>query len=329
MSGPQEYPGNPNDPSGYPQPGYGPPPGSQPGYGPPSGPPPGYGAPPGPPPGYGAPPGPPPGYGPPSGPPPGYGAPPPQPGYPPAPGYPPPGYPSAAQFSAGEAFNWAWNKFTKHPAELIVPFLGYAVAIGALAFAVFSVAGGAELMGGATVTDSNGYADAASTGLGIGSLLMLIVGYIVILVAGAYFQAAYVSGCLDIADGRPVTIGSFFQAKNFGGVILTTLLVGIGTGIGAILCVIPGLIFAFFVQWAVPFVIDRGLPPVEAVKASIAAVRSNIGGALLSYLLQIVAVFVGELACGIGVLVAIPVALLIQVYSYRVISGGHVAPLTP
>jgi uncharacterized membrane protein len=324
MSGPPEHPGTPSDPSGYPPPRYGPPSGPPPGYGPPPGPPPGYGPPPGPPPGYGPPPGAPPGYGPP----PGHGAPPP-PGYPPAPGYPPPGHPSTSQFSAGDAFNWAWNKFTKHPVELIVPFLGYALGIGALSFAIFSIAGGAELLGGGAATDNNGYSNAASTGLGLGSILLLFVGYLVILVAGAYFQAAYVSGCLDIADGRPVTLGSFFQAKNFGGVILTTLLVGLGTAIGGILCVIPGIIFAFFAQWAVPFVIDRALPPVEAVKASIAAVRSNIGGALLSYLLQIVAVFVGELACGIGVLVGIPVAILIQVYTYRRISGGQVAPLTP
>jgi uncharacterized membrane protein len=38
---------------------------------------------------------------------------------------------------------------------------------------------------------------------------------------------------------------------------------------------------------------------------------------------------VGVLACGIGIIVAAPVALLIQVYTYRRLSGGQVAPLTP
>lgn len=324
MSQPPEHPGGTWDPNASPG-GY-PPPGPPPGYGPPPGSPPpspGYG----PPPGYGAPP-PPPGYGTPP-PPPGYGAPQAPPGYPPAPGYPPPGYPSSSQFSVGDAFNWAWNKFTKNPVEMIVPFAGYAVAMGILGLLIWTVVGGSELMAGTMSTGDNDYTATASAGLGIGSILLLIVGYLAILVAGAYFQAAYVSGALDIADGKPVTIGSFFRARNFGAVILTTLLVGIGTGIGAILCVIPGIVFAFFAMWAVPFVIDRGLSPVDAVKASFTAVRSNIGGALLAYLAQIVAVFVGELACGIGVLVGFPVAILIQLYSYRVISGGQVAPLTP
>lgn len=321
MSRPPEHPGQPHEPWGQnPNPGGYPPP--------PAGPPPGYGPPPpgyGPPPGYPPPPGPPPGYGQPHG----HGALPPPPSYPPAPGYPTQGYPSTSHFDVGDAFRWAWNKFTKNPAELIVPFIGYAVVISILAILIWVVGGGAELLGGMAANDENAYSGAASPGLGIGAIFVFLVGYLALLAAGAYFQAAYVSGCLDIADGRPVTIGSFFQARNFGAVILTTLLVGIGTAVGGILCVIPGIIFAFLAQWAVLFVIDRGLAPVEAVKASIAAVRSNIGGALLSYLAQMLAVFAGELACGIGLLVGMPVAILIQVYSYRVISGGQVAPITP
>jgi uncharacterized membrane protein len=318
MSRPPEHPGEPHEPWGQnPNPGYPPPP---------AGPPSGYPPPPPPPP----PPGPPTGYGQPHG----HGTLPPPPGYPPATGYAAPGYPSTSHFDVGNAFRWAWNKFTKYPAELIVPFIGYAAVMSVLAILIWVVGGGAALLGGMAGSDDNTYSGAASAGsgaasagLGIGSIFVFFVGYLALLAAGAYFQAAYVSGCLDIADGRPVTIGSFFHARNFGPVILTTLLVGIGTAIGAILCVIPGIIFGFLAQWAVLFVIDRGLAPVEAVKASIAAVRSNIGGALLAYLAQMVAVFAGELACGIGVLVGMPVAILIQVYSYRFISGGQVAPI--
>ena len=38
---------------------------------------------------------------------------------------------------------------------------------------------------------------------------------------------------------------------------------------------------------------------------------------------------VGALACGIGLIVAIPVAALFLVYTYRKLTGGQVAPLTP
>ena len=139
MSHPPEHPGNPNEPyGGNPNPGGYPPP---PGYGPPPGPPPGYG----PPPatagsaaarlrataGVRAPPPPPPGYGP-----------------PPATGVtdPPrlpattwlrpsfrlsgcPGYPTGpgSLFNIGDAFNWAWNKFSKNMGPLMLAAFVYFV----------------------------------------------------------------------------------------------------------------------------------------------------------------------------------------------------------
>ncbi len=96
-----------------------------------------------PPPGYGPPPqsgyGPPPGYPPP----PGYGPP---PGYPAAPGYgPPPG----SGFSIGEAFTWAWNKFSHNLGPLILSILIYNL----IAFALVAVVG--SLIGfSAHVTDT-------------------------------------------------------------------------------------------------------------------------------------------------------------------------------
>ncbi|WP_186296343.1 hypothetical protein [Mycobacterium tilburgii] len=36
----------------------------------------------------------------------------------------------------------------------------------------------------------------------------ILLGYVVSLVATTHTQAAFLSGCLDLADGRPVSIGS-------------------------------------------------------------------------------------------------------------------------
>src|ERR1700746_2121062 len=120
-------------------------------------------------------------------------------------------------------------------------------------------------------------------------------------------HAGLLSGCLDIADGKPVSIGSFFKPRNLGPALLTALLVGIGTWIGLILCIIPGIIFGFLAMFAIPFVVDRSLSPVESIKASIATARSNLGGTFLSSLVQYAIVLVGELLCGIGLVVAFPI----------------------
>jgi uncharacterized membrane protein len=335
MSQPPDYPGSPADPSGGNQnpPGYPPPPSygtppPPPGYGT-TPPPPGYGPPPG---GYGQPPGgtTPPGYGappPPPGPPPGYGAPP--AGYPPQPGYRgQPGGQPTPQFDVGEAVSWSWNKFTQNAVALIVPILIYSVALAVLVGAMVAGITGLSERTTTNYTDEYGAtAESVTMTMTPAAIVVMVVGYIAVFALLIYTHAALVTGSLDIADGKPVTIGSFFKPRNLGGVILTTLLVAVGTWIGLILCIIPGIIFGFLAMFAIPFVVDRSLSPIESVQASIATVRSNVGGTLLSWLVQAAAILVGELLCGIGLLVAIPVAILIQTYTYRKLSGGQVVPL--
>ena len=205
MSQPPEYPGTPADPHRGNQnpPGHPPPPG----YGappPPPPPPPGYGPAPGgyPPPG---PPGPPPG----GSPPPGYGTPPPPPGY----GQSPAGYPQgpggAVPYSIGDAFDWAWNKFTKNSTPLIVSVLIYAVAIGVFGIILWLIAAaaGVAMLGATTTTTTQTYGgdyttpDTSGTAAGIGFFRsLLVVGLLafVFAIAFLYVQAAYLKGCLEI-----------------------------------------------------------------------------------------------------------------------------------
>ncbi|MGC1806688.1 MAG: hypothetical protein WA752_22345, partial [Mycobacterium sp.] len=58
-------------------------------------------------------------------------------------------------------------------------------------------------------------------------------------------------------------------------------------------------------------------------------VKANVGATLLSLLVQGLILVAGFIACGIGVIAAGPVALLIQAYTYRRLSGGPIAPHTP
>jgi uncharacterized membrane protein len=347
MSQPPEDPGSPADrnagndnPPGYPPPpGYGTPP-PPPSYGTPP-PPPGYGAPPPQPPpgpGYRPPPGPPPG----SSPPPGYGAPPPQPppgpGYGPPPGYgaPPAGYPPqpgyggqpTLQFDVGDAVSWSWNKFSQNAAALIVPVLGYTVVLAILGLVAGFLPAVLAQTSHTSYTDSYGTQySSVNVQYGAASFIVLVICLLLIFVVAVFMQAGLVSGCLDIADGKPVTMATFFKPRNLSGVVLAALLVAVGTSIGLIACVIPGIIFAVLAIFAIPYVVDRSLTPVDSVKASIATVRSNVGSTLLSWLVQSAVILVGEFLCLVGVLVAFPVALLIQIYTYRKLSGGQVVPL--
>lgn len=326
-------------PGGYPPPGS-PPPGG--GYPPPP-PPQGGGYPPPQPPsagGYSTPPPPPPGGpggGYPTPPPQSGGYPPPSPpqsgGYPPPPGgYPPAGgYGAGQQYSVGDAFSWAWNKFSKNAAALIVSTLVYGVILGAVYGIFFGIAFALAPAPVTTYeTTDNGFSYQSSSGdFGVASWLMLLIGGLVFVVIAAAMSSAYISSLLDIADGRQVTTGDFFKPRNLGNVLVAGVIVGVATYIGFALCVIPGLIVGFLTIFTVYVLLDRNLNPFDAIKASSQIARAHVGDTIIAWFLSSVMVAVGVAVCYVGVIVGGPVGALFMTYSYRRISGGQVAPLTP
>lgn len=313
------YPQNPQDPQqgGYQQGGYP----QQPGFGQQGGfpPPPAGGFPPPQDPGYGQ------GFPPPQG---GQGfPPPPQGGFPPPPGgFGGPQYGGQQPFNIGDAFSWAWNKFSKNAVALIVSMLVYWLAFAALSGVFYFVF--AQTVTNVT-TVSDGYSTQATADLSAGSFVVLVVGFVVLIFLGLVAQASYFAGLLDIADGREVSIGSFFTPRNFGAAAVTSLLVAVIFVVGYVLCIIPGIVAFFLLAYAVLFSVDRGLSAGDALRASFETVKNNAGQSILATFLSGVVAGVGAALCYVGALVTGPLGQLVQVYAYRRLSGGQVAPLTP
>ncbi|GAA4396170.1 hypothetical protein [Tsukamurella soli] len=247
-------------------------------------------------------------------------------GYPPPPGgYPPVAYGGQQPYSVGDAFTWAWNKFTKNAVPLIVSMLVYAVILGVIGGV--TVAGAfASMTDKQTVTTDTSVSTSGT--FGGASIAIFAIGYLVLLIVGLLIGVAYQTGVLDIADGRTVTIGSFFKPRNPGAAAVTAVLVGVATVILSVLCYIPGLVFAFFAMFATFIAIDRGTGGVAAITESMRAVRDRAGDAFLGWLISVVVAVVGVVICYVGLLVGGPLAMLIQVYTYRRLTGGQVAPLT-
>ncbi|MFD9830048.1 hypothetical protein ACFWXB_21425 [Tsukamurella tyrosinosolvens] len=297
MTQPPNHPGDDQSPGGAQQPGQGfPPPAGQ-GFPPPAG----QGFPPA---GGISPAGPPQGYGPPGSP-----------------------LPPQARFNLGDAISWAWNKFTKNAAALIVPILVYAIALAATsALAYFLVA----QFGVADVTqDADGSTTVDLTAAG--GVASAIFSFVFALVAYACL-VAYISGLLDIADGKPVSIGSFFAPRNAGPALLTAFLLALLTSlvsaipyVGYIASVVVGLVTMF----VLPIVVDRVLGVGEGFKQGFAVFQKDVGNSILVYIVVALMGIVGAALCGVGLLVAAPVASLVVINAYRMISGGRVAPPTP
>jgi len=277
---------------------------------------------------------PPPGNYPPPGPPPGSYPPPPPGNYPPPPpgnyGPPPPGYgpPAGPQVSIGEAFSWAWGQFSKNAVPLIVATLVLGAIVGGLS-GILSAVLNAMSPDTATIYETDGSSFSYSSGIELGAAgtAVLIIGGIALLVVAGAIASAYVGGLLDIANGQKVGVGSFFRPRNVANVVLTTVIVGILSVIGNFLCFIPGLLVSIFTMFAIVAVVDRNISAINGLNTSYGIVKSNFGPAILAWLVAIAITLVGALLCGVGLIVAVPVAYLFEIFVYRRLTGGQVAPV--
>jgi uncharacterized membrane protein len=221
---------------------------------------------------------------------------------------------------------WAWATFKKDAVPLILATVVYGAIVGVVYGIVYGLA---FALAPAPVTSytsySGGVAYSTSSSFGAASIFVLIVGGIALLVVGAAAASGYFGGLLDIANGQPVTLGSFLRPRNIGAVVIASLIVGIATSIGEVLCVIPGLIVSIFSIFTIVALLDRNLAPIDAIKASVDITKANFVQVLVAWLVVAALIFVGSLVCGIGLLVAAPVASLFLVYTYRRLSGSEVA----
>ncbi|SMF29996.1 putative membrane protein [Cellulosimicrobium cellulans J34] len=231
-------------------------------------------------------------------------------GYPPPAGpYGQPGQPGAA-IQVTDAFGYGWNKFTQNAGVIIAGVLTYVAVL-----ALLSVAFWALLVGTATTTVDPVTGEISTAGgFAFGFGTFLFVGVFAVL--SFLVQAAVVNVSLLVTRGKKLEYGDFFRFPNLGTVILVALLIGVATSVLAITVLGP-LVFVFFAQFTLFYVIDKNLGVFDAFKASFSVVSKNLGAVALLFLGVYLAQLVGTLLCYVGLLVALPVAQIATAWVYR------------
>lgn len=228
---------------------------------------------------------------------------------PPGGGFPPP-VGSSTPFSPTEAIGWGWKKFRENLGPILLATI---VLIGVSI--VFNLIGRA-VSGGDTFisysTDGFGFSFAGLLAQIIGTF----IGYVV--------SAAVIKGSIGVTQGRKFDLAESFSGLPIGNVIITSILIAIFEIIGFVLCIIPGLIVATLTAFALYFVVEKGQSPMEAISSSSRLVRDNLGDTIVLFLLSILVVILGLIACIVGVFVAIPVVVLAWAYAYKRFLGEPV-----
>jgi len=166
----------------------------------------------------------------------------------------------------------------------------------------------------------------------------LVVGplwYAVIVFIQVVIGAQFVRAALETARKGKIEFEVFTRTEHLGSVIGAAIilavayfilgLIGIVPILGSIILFIGGLALWFFSHFYAYFILDRGASAMEGIKQSAAFVNSNIATVIVLFLASFVALVIGAILCGIGLLVAIPVVAMAQAYTYRYLTGEDVS----
>lgn len=263
---------------------------------------------------------------------PSYGSVPPPPGagdVPPPPPPPPPAPPGgqgggpAEAFSPPEAISWGWRKFTENVGPILIAALatiGIFLVVAAVGAIITMVFGGES--------PHMGFDTAPGMGMGLTDQtpgFAEIPGQLLQTVVGTAVSAVFAKAALEVADGQRFDFFAAFGKVNFVNVIILSIIVGVATTIGFVLCILPGIVVMFLTYLATYALVDGdGQSPIEAIKTSSRLVSANVGSSLLLAILNFLVVIAGVIALCVGLFVAIPITLLATAYAYRAFSGRPV-----
>ncbi|MEI5675372.1 MULTISPECIES: hypothetical protein [unclassified Nocardioides] len=230
-----------------------------------------------------------------------------------------------ASWELGAALSYGWKKFQEGAAQWIIAglvlFVGVGIAYG-IGFVIMML-----LTSPAECTyDPETFSSTCTNGSGfIVTMIATAILIALILFASLVIGAGLIRGALGVTEGRPFQAASIFKLDNLGPVVVTSLLIAAGTFVGYLLCFLPGIAFAIATSYSLYFVIDKGLAPVDAIKASINLVKDNLGNALVWAIVGYLVAGAGAIACGVGVLVTYPLVLIGTAYTYKMLTAQDVA----
>lgn len=252
-------------------------------------------------------------------------------GVPPAP--PPPPYAApplgGGGYSAVEAIQYGWARFSKKPTELLVPTLIVAVTAIAVEIVFFLIMHATLLSTDDCGFRTTGDGSVVLEGCGPSFITSLFAYALTSFVVTLFMQAlgaGLIKAALDAVDGKAVEAGQVFAYVTKPQVLVTAAIVSALTFVGTLLCYVPGLIVGFLTVFAMFYVVDKDMEPVEAIKASVNLTTSKLGDTVIFYLLGIVVLVVGAILCGIGLLAAVPVVLGGAAYTFRLLNNETVTP---
>ena len=151
----------------------------------------------------------------------------------------------------------------------------------------------------------------------VGGLLVAIISVLTIGILSGPMFVGYLRMIDHQRKGQPIALGEVFNGFDaFGSSFVASFCLVVGTCIGLILCVAPGLVVLAAWNFSLWFVALRGKDGFAALGASWQLLRAHPADVLLVLLLSIVIQSAGS-AVVLGVLFAFPFSILLSTEAFE------------
>ena len=139
---------------------------------------------------------------------------------------------------------------------------------------------------------------------------------------GAFLDVGFTRMLLAAARGGTPALGTLFSGGDrFLPAFACALLRALAVSAGFVLLILPGVILALGLAFAMFFVIDAGLGPIEAMQASWQVTRGQKPEVFVLVLLALLVSLAGLSMCCVGIVGAYPLCMLAFAVAFTRISG--------
>ena len=156
--------------------------------------------------------------------------------------------------------------------------------------------------------------------------ILIVLGVTIISApVSTIFMAGLFKYYLKLIRGEMPTVSDAFSGfgSRTGQLILLSLVQMTLVVLGYMLCIIPGIYLTVAWYFAIPLVIDRNLDFWPALQLSRRLVSKHWFIVFAAMLVFGLVAMIGIIACGIGILVTMPVGTIALMYAYETIFGAQ------
>ncbi len=144
-----------------------------------------------------------------------------------------------------------------------------------------------------------------------------IILYVLTFIVNSIVAMGLIKITLEIIDKKKPKFSDLFYVKPLVNFILASLIRGVITFIGFILLIIPGIIFSIRLQYVPYLIVDKNLPPVEAIKKSWEMTKGSTWNLFFFGILLFLVNVLGAILLLVGLFVTVPLTMLATTFVYR------------